>query len=258
MKLRIAILLLATASLFCSAASASTVTTNFTAGVTPGTNDKLSSPETFSLGASTITTTAGDYTYNPPTIPFSNSPVSLNPPGGNSNVVIVNDLPGYSGLGVCHSFCGDNGTGYNTSLIDVGNDANTHELLQINLGTAESAGYSSFGFASNNAVVDNGIEEEMGVYGTNNSGQLGVLLADIDDADGLVIVPLAQNYQYINIISDVATGDANDGNGNVLLNEVVATTPLPGTLPLMATVLGGLTMLGWYRKRNRHSESAAI
>lgn len=244
--IKIAIFTLASLGTISFIAQADTVQTNFTAGVTSGTNQKETASVTFTLGSSSITATAGVYTYNPPTSPLSASPVTLDPP--NNNVVIVNDRTGYSGLGVCGSLCGNTGSGYNTSEIDIGNSTTTHELLQLNLSSAEAAGYAAFAFGSSDAIVDNGIEEELGVYGTDNSGQLGTFLGDVDDADGIVIIPTAQQYTYINIISDMATGDANNGNGNVLLSLVQASTPEPSTVALLAL---GLVGCGWFTRRRR-------
>jgi hypothetical protein len=51
--------------------------------------------------------------------------------------------------------------------------------------------------------------------------------------------------------SDTLTFFETDGPGFMALDDVslTAATPLPAALPLFATGLGGLGLLGWRRKR---------
>ena len=39
-------------------------------------------------------------------------------------------------------------------------------------------------------------------------------------------------------------------------NQAIAATPLPAALPLFATGLGGMGLLGWWRKRNKRTNAA--
>jgi hypothetical protein len=57
---------------------------------------------------------------------------------------------------------------------------------------------------------------------------------------------------------DITTNTVSwPGMGAFVVNTSVATTPLPAALPLFATGLAGLGLLGWRRKRKAHAASAA-
>jgi hypothetical protein len=54
-----------------------------------------------------------------------------------------------------------------------------------------------------------------------------------------------------------ATANTTDNTPNVLLHELDVTTPLPAALPLFATGLGAVGLLGWRRKRKASAAIAA-
>ena len=194
-------------------ASATVVSTNFTNAAASG-NSALGSSAAFALGPSIITITAG--ILSPQGARSPTATVTLAP--AVSNHVELNNQTGFMGLGNCNNQCGlPPGVGQSTSEIDYNTvPFSSQELLRIDLTDAESKGLTNFAIQTDATTGGS----KLGIYGTNVSGTLGTSLADIDDADGLVVVPDAGNYTYLNVISDVDTGNAQDGNGTGLLYQI--------------------------------------
>ena len=68
--------------------------------------------------------------------------------------------------------------------------------------------------------------------GTQPGGMFDILIED-------------QNF----VIGDVFYASAQDAVASMHMTLAPTTTPLPAALPLFATGLGGLGLLGWRRKR---------
>jgi hypothetical protein len=64
-------------------------------------------------------------------------------------------------------------------------------------------------------------------------------------------MPVEFSFMVTGSGSDTLTFFETDGPGFMALDDVslTAATPLPAALPLFATGLGGLGLLGWRRKR---------
>jgi hypothetical protein len=115
-------------------------------------------------------------------------------------------------------------------------------------------GSLSFGFDSTN--MNGTINESWAIYGSNTLGgalgsQGATLLASCTNTGGTTgsncesIVTLASisGYQYFDVAATA---------GNVLFAEFnanISAVPLPAALPLFASGLAGLGLLGWRRKR---------
>lgn len=57
---------------------------------------------------------------------------------------------------------------------------------------------------------------------------------------------------------DYHPGSDDSTNGTAAFSIDVASTPLPATLPLIASALGGLGFVGWRRKRSRSGASGSV
>ena len=74
-------------------------------------------------------------------------------------------------------------------------------------------------------------------YGTNGVGPWGSI-SGIDSTAEWIWADNASPYAYADFSTAVNAP-----------SETVASTPLPGTLPLLASGLGALGLFGWRRKR---------
>ncbi|MFI5071840.1 MAG: hypothetical protein ACHP8A_13215 [Terriglobales bacterium] len=147
---------------------------------------------------------------------------------------------------------GENGLGINND------PTGDHEIylntyVRLDTTAARSKGLTNFRFTIGSTT--NG--EGMDVYGSNspNSG-LTLLFSDIMAQPGLYNLSA---YTYYYFTYDGAHVQSQQGD-NVLLASFageISTTPLPAALPLFASALGALGLLGWRRKRKNAAAIAA-
>jgi hypothetical protein len=183
------------------------------------------SPFTGDLGASTATFTNGGITITANGfLNFNN----LSPAGGNTNLFVKTAGGNENGLGI-------------TS--DVDHEISGTTAIQIALPKV----FSTFSFQMGSVTGT----EAWRVWGSNDPTVKGALLltspATVADESEHVFTTAATLFQFYTF---AFAGTPSEGNTNVLLANVdVSDIPLPAALPLFATGLGVLGVLGWRRKR---------
>ncbi len=138
-----------------------------------------------------------------------------------------------------------------TPLLTVLNVANNN-TFNVPVTFLDNTGYSG---TSPNFNFHPAIGTDLGAQNSQNLGFLYVSLLD----GGFGFNPLA-NDTYIFTLS--LTDNANNASlgsvqATVIAGEGAAATPLPAALPLFASGLGGLGLLGWRRKRKKSAALAA-
>jgi hypothetical protein len=138
----------------------------------------------------------------------------------------------------------------------------TNTFVRLNVTTARSQGLGNFSFAFGSTTQG----EAWDVYGSTSANTGLTLLKDgpANDQGNTYFLPdkngalQAYNYFYFVYDGPPRTQNSTCGGCNVLLTafggDILTTTtqsstPLPAALPLFATGLGSLGLLGWRRKR---------
>jgi hypothetical protein len=161
---------------------------------------------------------------------------------------------------------GEKGLGINSDPTGNHEIWGTH-FIQIDVGLARTAGLALFSFQMDSSTQLEGWK----VYGSNSTGIGAVLTFLMAGTDQLVhsllnnTVPNAPAFRYYDFFYDNAFGHQTGQNDNVLIHqfsgvtcpptvqcETTTVTPIPGALPLFASGLGVVGLLGW-RRRRRHA-----
>ena len=185
--------------------------------------------------------------------PLSNSDIGASASYTQSGVMIT--AAGFSSntFGTTVDLYSKNGTGDENGLGLVNDPSNDNEISGSSLiRIALPAGLTNFSFTMGSST--NG--EGWLVYGSNSATSGYVLVASGTDENNHVLTGCTAGlndgcYVYYYFAFDPSTYSAAAGNTNVLLDEVdvVSAVPLPAALPLFASGLGVLGLLGWRRKR---------
>jgi hypothetical protein len=183
--------------------------------------------ENTSLGA-TASFTASGYTIT--AAGFKNATF-----GNTENIFAKNGGSNENGLGLTNDPSGDN-------------EISGSSLIEISLPSKETDFSFQMGSTTNG--------EGWLVYGSNSPTSGFVLVASGKDENNHTLTGTTPglndgDYQYYYFAFDGSTYNWWEGNTNVLLADVdfnVAATPIPGTLPLLATGLVGLFALRRKRK----------
>jgi hypothetical protein len=182
---------------------------------TPLSNSDIGASHTFT--SSGITITAAGFTNT--TFGTTVDLYSKNLGGGETGIGLVNDPSGQNEI-----------TGTN--------------LIRIDFTGARSAGVTGFSFQMNSTTGG----EAWLVEGSNVAGSGYSVVASSNDEALHLLTGAAGSFAYYAFLFNTS---GSTGGSNVLLHEVdgVATVPLPGALPLFATGLGFMGLLGWRKKR---------
>ena len=149
---------------------------------------------------------------------------SLSPASGNTNLFVKTGAGDEHGLGL---------------TADSDHEISGTQAVQIALPHV----FSSFSFQMGSSTGTEGWR----VWGSNDPTVHGPLLLTGTDELEHFFTTAGALFQFYTFAFN---GTASAGNTNVLLSQVdVSNVPLPAALPLFATGLGGLALLGWRRKR---------
>jgi hypothetical protein len=93
------------------------------------------------------------------------------------------------------------------------------------------------------------------IHGTTSFSETGASNSNADNS--AIFLGVRDSVADIVSIDYSATGLGTDTNGPGINQLSISETPVPATLPLFATGLGGLGLLGWRRKRKSAAAFAA-
>jgi hypothetical protein len=174
------------------------------------------------------------------------------------------------GPAMASSFFGDLAVGYSDNLFQVGGGTS---FLTIDV-TASGARDPSLCPSCNSSYTDN--------YTVNVFNQTGALLESVNETNylyynmyssshgigaGPIGIAVPAGATTVEIVSRLFIGGmlGSDGNllnfGNLTISSdgsIAAATPIPSTLPLLATGLAALGLLGWHTKRKATAVVAAV
>ena len=151
-----------------------------------------------------------------------------------------------------HQGSDENGIGI---AVQGDHEIDINQFIQIDVTKLNLGQTISFGFGSDTTGTNPGsgttVNEGWQIYGSNTLGTLGTLISGwsctgngSNNCEGDTTFTIGSNlFKYYSVTST---------NGDVLLTQFdadVSAVPLPGALPLFATGLAGLGLLGWRRKR---------
>jgi hypothetical protein len=174
------------------------------------------------------------------------------------------------GPAIASSYSGDLSVGYSDSLFQIGGGTST---LVIDV-TAFGARDPTLCPSCNSSYTDN--------YTVNVFNQTGALLESANETNylyynmynsshgfgaGPIWIAVPAGATTVEIVSRLFIGGmlGSDGNplnfGNLTISSdgsIAAATPIPSTLPLLATGLAALGLLGWHRKRKAAAVVTAV
>ena len=222
-------------------------------GLVTTTENFTDTTSTYSITAYGITSPAAGHAgnYLPNTTPGHSAPVV-------GSTVTTSAIPTLTAMYVKNGGTGENGLGL---AYDPTGD---HEIsLYRMIEIATNPNVALYNFQMNSSTNGEGWD----VYGSNSNAALGsatLTLLYSDGQDESLHALTAYNYYYFTY--DGAGVHSGQGD-NVLLRLITgqtitistqnSSTPLPAALPLFASGLGALGLLGWRRKRKNTAAAAA-
>ena len=95
--------------------------------------------------------------------------------------------------------------------------------------------------------------EKYDIWGSTSatSGYTEIVTGGTAQGTPIALSALCPGCTFFALFADGTQGGAGTLPANVLLGAATAVIPLPGALPLFATGLGALGLLGWRRKRKQ-------
>ena len=122
-------------------------------------------------------------------------------------------------------------------------------MLSNSLGSNVSAG---FNFLEANGVT---LSDTFSISGTNTSRQLTLnIFSDVEGGPALMaltgagVTSMTESGSFVTVLGPITLNGPGDTYTFQFRSDVDA-VPLPGALPLFATGLAGLGLLGWRRKK---------
>jgi hypothetical protein len=175
------------------------------------------------------------------------------------------------GPAMASAFFGELPVGYSDNLFQVGGGTTSYLMIDVTAIGARDPTLCAF---CNSIYTDN--------YTVNMFNQTGALLESVNETNylyynmyssshgigaGPVGITVPGDTKTVEIVSQLFIQGLLGANGQPLNfgdltissdGPIVAATPIPSTLPLLATGLAALGLLGWHRKQKTATAIAAV